>query len=286
MKKTITLLLSALLLIPCLCLAACKAGPAGSAGSAGTAGKSAYEIWKEAGHTGSEAEFLESLKGNEAIFNATAAYAENAQQLRDALRSKRPYVVIKNDITDFSEEWGIEGTKTDKTIIGGGHTVNAAFHVSLGARLKVFDLNIQPSVTAEADNPHKAGVVVAEDAAIEFYNVRIEMPASLAATYGLYIADTAGEAFLEGVRVFNQNTSGYAMWTSSEDVRFLGGEYGSKSTYTIGFGNTLTVTQIKKMFIVVPTFAAKEAGQFDLLVLNKFVSGESYHKMNIEDLMA
>ena len=38
-------------------------GPTGATGPTGADGKSAYQIWIEQGHTGSEDDFLESIKG-------------------------------------------------------------------------------------------------------------------------------------------------------------------------------------------------------------------------------
>jgi hypothetical protein len=38
-------------------------GPAGATGATGTSGKSAYQSWLDAGNTGTEAQFLASLKG-------------------------------------------------------------------------------------------------------------------------------------------------------------------------------------------------------------------------------
>lgn len=68
MKKK--LIASVLALATCFAfggaLAGCsgKDGATGATGAAGAAGKSAYEIWLDAGNTGSEADFLESLKGS------------------------------------------------------------------------------------------------------------------------------------------------------------------------------------------------------------------------------
>jgi len=78
-KKILLALLSGAMSISCVVgFAAC--GEPGEKGEQGVAGKSAYEIWLDNGHTGSETDFLAWLKGEQGDKGETGATGPQGPQ--------------------------------------------------------------------------------------------------------------------------------------------------------------------------------------------------------------
>lgn len=64
-KITLFVLLLSLVCLVAACLCACSGGTNGTNGKDGANGKSAYEIWLDEGHTGTQSDFLNWLKGKD-----------------------------------------------------------------------------------------------------------------------------------------------------------------------------------------------------------------------------
>ena len=71
-KRLLAVLCLALTAVGCCTLGACK--------DKGGAGKSAYDIWLDAGNTGTEEEFLEWLKGAQGDQGAQGTEGKSAYQ--------------------------------------------------------------------------------------------------------------------------------------------------------------------------------------------------------------
>ena len=69
-KRWFSILVLSLMAVGCCALGACKGGEQGAQGEPGKDGKSAYQIWLDNGNTGTEADFLNWLKGDQGDANA------------------------------------------------------------------------------------------------------------------------------------------------------------------------------------------------------------------------
>jgi hypothetical protein len=89
--------------------------PKGTQGEAGVDGKSAYEIWLEAGNTGTEEDFLISLVGEKGA-DGTMTFADLTEEQKESLRGEdgfSPIITENADNTDEVYRLDIE-TKDDK----------------------------------------------------------------------------------------------------------------------------------------------------------------------------
>ena len=96
-KLILLLLLTAILCVAIACLCACANGADGingkdgQNGQDGTNGKSAYQIWLDYGHTGSENDFFEWLKGGNGNNGADGADGKDGLSAYDIFMQQYPY---------------------------------------------------------------------------------------------------------------------------------------------------------------------------------------------------
>ena len=96
-KLILLLLLTAILCVAIACLCACANGADGingkdgQNGQDGTNGKSAYQIWLDNGHTGSENDFFEWLKGGNGNNGADGADGKDGLSAYDIFMQQYPY---------------------------------------------------------------------------------------------------------------------------------------------------------------------------------------------------
>lgn len=84
--KNVTFCLLLLLLVCALvgCLCACSSGVDGTNGKDGANGKSAYEIWLDEGHSGSQSDFLNWLKGSDGSSGQNGSNGQNGTDGKSA----------------------------------------------------------------------------------------------------------------------------------------------------------------------------------------------------------
>lgn len=99
----------------CLALAACGGGTGttgpqgqpgtpgkdGAQGIQGAPGKSAYEIWLDAGNTGTEQDFLDSLVGKNEENSVVPSYLKNTYEYLESFKNMNPYTGSTHTETDM-----------------------------------------------------------------------------------------------------------------------------------------------------------------------------------------
>lgn len=95
--------------------------PRGTQGEAGVAGKSAYQVWLDEGNTGSEEDFLNSLKGEKGA-DGTMSFEDLTEEQKESLNGFSPIITPNPDNTDDVYKLDItteEGTFTTPNLRGG-----------------------------------------------------------------------------------------------------------------------------------------------------------------------
>lgn len=87
--KLLYIVIFAMLIALSLCLAAC-----GANGVDGQDGKSAYQIWLDNGHTGSQTDFLDWLKGKDGINGNDGSNGENGNDGQDGDRGRSAFEIF------------------------------------------------------------------------------------------------------------------------------------------------------------------------------------------------
>lgn len=88
----------------CLALTACGGGTGatGPQGQPGAPGKSAYEIWLDAGNTGTEQDFLDSLVGKNEENTVVPSVLKNTHEYLETFKNMNPYAGSIYTETDMS----------------------------------------------------------------------------------------------------------------------------------------------------------------------------------------
>jgi len=132
------------------------------------------------------------------------------------------------------------------------------------ANITFYNVNLEVDTVYTADAPHKAAMVIVNGANVTMYNCNVDTTgANEAAQYALYVADTAGETYFEGVSTVG---AAYGIWTSNEDTTFFGGHFAGTNTGA-GFGMDLDAETVKNMFLTPHTTFAGSDGTRGMFVM-------------------
>lgn len=242
-------------------------GDPGEKGDPGESGKSAYDIWLDAGNTGTEEDFLESLKG-ESGKDGKSAYeawldAGNTGTEEDFLDSLKGAdgTMSFEDLTDEQKEslkgeegksayqsWldqGNAGTEEDfiNSLSGGG----ASLYVVTGAITTEGEATLNQTfeeikAAYEADNTIVAKMSIADGEATYLFNLLYVLEDAIAFEWINSAAKSGGQ-----INLMNDNTATFVM-TSLEGGSDTPSTLVITGNYSIDDEDNWTVTNIDKTF--------------------------------------